>query len=259
VDELRALPGIGRYTAGAIASIAFDQRAPILEANTIRLLSRLLGYRDDSRSADGQRALWHFAEAILPQKDVAKFNQALMELGSLVCTPSEPDCRQCPLSGLCTANAAGLQSEIPRPTQKKAYTDVREAAVVVCKNGCVLMRKCGPGERWAGLWDFPRFELEAEGPLFAREEIMAKVASKTGVTCELNAVIKTIRHGVTRFRITLDCYRATYRSGRVRAINGGAVRWIPLAELPALPLSTTGRRIADLIERGSGVGLLRKK
>ena len=114
-SELQSLPGIGRYTAGAIASIAFDKRAPILEANTIRLLSRLIAYRDDPHSTAGQRVLWQVAEEILPQKDVARFNQALMELGSLVCTPSDPKCDECPLDMLCAANAAGLQHEIPAP------------------------------------------------------------------------------------------------------------------------------------------------
>ena len=111
--ELQALPGIGRYTAGAIASIAFDKRAPILEANTIRLFSRLIAYRGNPHSTAGQRVLWQVAEEILPQKRVAHFNQALMELGSLVCTPVAPKCDECPLATVCAAKAAGLQQEIP--------------------------------------------------------------------------------------------------------------------------------------------------
>src|SRR4051812_5788461 len=113
LDKLQQLPGIGRYTAGAIASIAFDRRAPILEANTIRLLSRLIAFRGNPHSQAGQRPLWQVAENILPQRRVAEFNQALMELGSLVCTPNEPKCSSCPLSGVCAAFAADLQREIP--------------------------------------------------------------------------------------------------------------------------------------------------
>src|SRR6478609_967208 len=112
-EALQQVPGIGRYTAGAIASIAFDRRAPILEANTIRLLSRLVAYRGNPHSQVGQRPLWLVAEEILPQKRVAEFNQALMELGSLICTPNEPKCAECPLATVCAAFAAGLQSEIP--------------------------------------------------------------------------------------------------------------------------------------------------
>ena len=247
VEALRELPGIGRYTAGAIASIAFDQRAPILEANTIRLLSRLIAYRGDPLAAAGQRVLWQTAEDILPQKDVAKFNQALMELGSLICTPSEPKCGECPLSTLCKANAAGLQSKIPPPKARPVITELREAAVVVRKNGRVLMRQCGSGERWAGLWDFPRFAVEAEGPLFASDEIITKLRTQTGVTCAPPTLVKIIKHGVTRYRITLECYHATFLSGHPRARIASPNKWCRLHDLPELPLSTTGRKIVRLI------------
>ena len=114
--ELQAvlqLPGIGRYTAGAITSIAFDARSPILEANTIRLLSRLLAYRGDLQQAAAQKKLWAFAEQLLPQRKTGAFNQALMELGSLVCSPRSPDCRQCPVMSLCPTFREGLQDVIP--------------------------------------------------------------------------------------------------------------------------------------------------
>jgi A/G-specific adenine glycosylase len=244
VDQLLNLPGIGRYTAGAIASIAFNRRAPILEANTIRLIARLVGYRDDPRRASGQRILWQVAETILPHRNVGQFNQALMEVGSLICTPTEPNCPQCPLSPLCEANRFGMQRQIPLANSRQRYTELREAAVVLCRNGRVLMRQCMKGERWAGLWDFPRFPLEAVGPLFAREEVMAKVAAQTGIECELPSLLKTLRHGVTRYRISLDCYAAAYVSGNARSPNGAPLRWIPLSKLADLPLSTTGRKIA---------------
>jgi A/G-specific adenine glycosylase len=250
VAGLMELPGIGRYTAGAVASIAFDARAPILEANTIRLLSRLIAYRNDPLATAGRNALWRAAEEILPQNNVAEFNQALMELGALVCTPSEPKCDRCPLSRVCAAKAAGLQLRIPPPKPQKTYTELREAAVVVRKNGCVLLRQCGAGERWAGLWDFPRFEVEAEGPLLARDEIVTKLESQTGVKCAVSGVLKTMKHGVTRYRITLECYEAMYVGGRVRSVGAACVRWVSWAELADLPLSTTGRRIAELMRNG---------
>ena len=115
VPSLLALPGIGRYTAGAIASIAFDRRAPILEANTIRLHARLIGYRQDPAKSAGQKLLWEAAEDVLPRKEVARFNQALMELGSLVCTPRRPRCEQCPVSNLCAVFAAGSRRMRARP------------------------------------------------------------------------------------------------------------------------------------------------
>jgi A/G-specific adenine glycosylase len=245
VPTLISLPGIGRYTAGAIASIAFDRRAPILEANTLRLLTRLIAYRDDPTKSAGQRLLWHIAEAILPYKNVAKFNQALMELGSLVCTPQEPRCSECPVESLCAARRLGLDDKLPYSTRKQQYADVREAAVVVTKSSRVLVRQCGADERWSGLWDFPRFAIAAEGPLSARHEILQKVREQTGITCGQFTAFHTLKHGVTRFRITLDCYRSDFVSGRVRSSAARPVRWARASELANLPLSVTGRRIAE--------------
>jgi A/G-specific adenine glycosylase len=246
VPGLMALPGIGRYTAGAIVSIAFDKPAPILEANTIRLFARLVGYRDDPTKSAGQRLLWQTAEELLPRKGAAPFNQALMELGSLVCTPTAPRCDECPLSMHCAAFRLGLQEKIPAAGKKQAFTAVREAAVVVRKGGAVLLRQCGAGERWAGLWDFPRFAIEAEGPLFVRDELAARVREQTGVEIEPGGLITTLKHGVTRYQITLECYEAQFTCGRVRSSVERPVRWAPLEELADLPLSVTGRKLARL-------------
>ena len=243
VESLLTLPGVGRYTAGAIVSIAYDKPAPILEANTIRLFTRLVAYNGKPTSAAGQRRLWGVAEELLPVKNVATFNQALMELGSLVCTPNQPDCEACPLESLCQARADGSVDQLAPTTTKLKFTDVREAAVVVWRGGDVLVRQCAEGERWAGLWDFPRFELEAEGPLFARDELAEKVLAQTGVSCEPGALIKTIKHGVTRFRITLECYEAQRSGGRLRK----PAKWVSTSGLSELPLSVTGRKLARQI------------
>ena len=112
LEDVDALPGIGRYTRGAILSIAFEQREPILEANTIRLNARLLALEEDTSSKASQNALWDFAEDILPTKDIGLFNQALMELGGAICTPKSPRCLLCPVASICPTRAAGLQAEI---------------------------------------------------------------------------------------------------------------------------------------------------
>ena len=242
-DALLNLPGVGRYTAGAILSIAFDKRAPILEANTIRLFSRLIAYQGDPTRAAGQKILWRTAEELLPQKNIARFNQSLMELGSLVCKPKLPDCDACPVNKLCKARAEGVIDRLQPTTQRVAITDVREAAVVVRKQGHVLLRVCGDSERWAGLWDFPRFPIDSESESAMASEIVEKVYRQTGVQCEIDKRFQTIRHGVTRYRITLDCYDATRVAGRVRH---GAT-WYKPSELQPVPLSVTGRKIARLV------------
>jgi A/G-specific adenine glycosylase len=248
VVSLQSLPGIGRYTAGAIASMAYGERAPILETNTVRLFARLLAYPDDPTKSVGQKLLWDMAKQVLPRTNIAHFNQALMELGSLVCTPTSPKCGECPVSPLCGAFQTGLQNEIPKAAAKTKFTAVREAAVIVKKNGHVLIRQCGVNERWAGLWDFPRFEITSEGPLFVREELLNKTHAQTGIAIKPGNLLTTIKHGVTRFRITLDCYGAQYASGRVSADK--QIRWIRPVELRELPLSATGRKLANLVKDG---------
>src|SRR3990172_6150877 len=157
VDELLRLPGIGRYTAGAVASFAFDRPAPIVEANTQRLYSRLLGYAGDLRSSTGQRVLWQFAERLVPHKSPGRFNQALMELGATVCAPVDPQCDRCPMRRDCAALRHGRQNEIPLAHRRPEPTDVTEAAVAVRSQDAFLLLQRPAGQRWAGLWDFPRF------------------------------------------------------------------------------------------------------
>ena len=242
-EAVRALPGIGRYTAGAILSIAFDAQEPILEANTIRLLSRLLAYRGDPHKQDGQRLLWAFAEDLLPRRGAGTFNQALMELGSLVCTPRVPACDACPVKDLCPTEAQSLHDVIPRAKAKPRFEDVQEALLVVRHGKKVLLRQRQPGERWAGLWDFPRFVAESNGQML--QGLCEKLSALTGVRVEIGERLTTLKHGVTRFRITLDCYSADCISSPRRLASN--CRWVHPSELGDYALNTTGRKVACLL------------
>jgi A/G-specific adenine glycosylase len=243
-EAVESLPGIGKYTAGAILSIAFDAREPILEANTLRLLSRLLAYEGDPRRGEGQRLLWSFAEDLLPRKHVGKFNQALMELGSEICKPSQPACDACPVRSLCPTRERGLQDRIPAPSKRARYESVHEAALVVWHDGSVLLRQCQSDERWAGMWDFPRFSIQHRRGDALRQELADKTESLTGVLIQPGRRLATIKYGVTRFRITLDCYAATCLQQNAPLAE---VQWYAPAELDALPLNVSGRKISRVV------------
>ena len=247
-ELIRALPGIGRYTAGAIASIACGIAAPILEANTVRLYSRLLAYRGDVASKQGQELLWEFAGAILPQRGAGDLNQALMELGSLVCTPRDPKCDRCPVQSLCPTFAQGLQDVIPAAKKKPVFESVREAAIVVRKANKILMRQRTMGERWAGMWDFVRFPILAQGGKELTAELRKKIHDQTGIDAQPGERITTIKHGVTRFRITLDCYDAKHVSGSAKEHDGAKLIWLTTQSLAEYPLSMTGRKLAKLLQ-----------
>src|SRR5207244_9568055 len=136
-------------------SQAFDLRLPILEANSQRVLCRVFGRTEDPARGPLRRWLWRSAEELLPRKRVGEFNQALMELGALVCTPAAPRCDECPLRSRCVARATGRQEEIPARTPRPAVTEVSEAAVVVRRGEELLLVQRPAAGRWANLWEFP--------------------------------------------------------------------------------------------------------
>ncbi|MFM7108018.1 MAG: A/G-specific adenine glycosylase [Planctomycetaceae bacterium] len=223
IEELRRLPGIGRYTAGAIASIAFGVRAPIVEANSRRVLARLVGHAAPVGGAAGDGPLWEVAERLVPAREPGLFNQALMDLGAGVCTPMQPLCNRCPLGDACVAHRTGRVAEIPSAAPRRAAKVVRETALVERRGGRVLVVRRGPGEWWEGLWDFPRARRPPRG---RRLGTVAYTVTHHKVTC-------TVVERVTTGPVPL----ATPER-----------RWVTPRALVGLALSAPGRRIARLIE-----------
>ncbi len=248
VDSLQELPGIGRYTAGAIRSFAFDLPAPIVEANTLRLYCRLLGFDGDPRGRDGQQQLWTFAEELVDKEQPGRFNQALMELGAVVCTPANPNCSECPITFACQACLTNRQHEIPRPAVRPEITPVTELSVVVRRGEQYLLYHRVPGERWAGLWDFPRFPCDelTRHPKRQPAWIEHKLSQDLGVRVTVGELLTEIRHSVTRYRITLRSFHAEHESGEIPA-SAGEYRWLTADEIHAQPLSVTGRKLAKLL------------
>ena len=245
LESVRALPGIGRYTAGAILSQAFDRRLPILEANSRRVLCRLFGVRADPRRGPAQGWLWQAAEAILPKRNVGEFNQALMELGALVCMPAAPRCSACPVAAVCVARREGLQEEIPVRAAAPAPVDVQEAAVVVRRGERVLLVQRPDAGRWAGLWEFPHGPLE--GKETHEEAARRLLPALTGVRAELGEELLTLRHGVTHHRITVVCFEARYGGGRFRSTFYRDGRWLYPRQLAEYPVSAPQRRLAQAL------------
>lgn len=255
IELLQSLPGIGRYTAGAIASFAMGQTAPIVEANTLRLYARLLGMTGDPRSSAGQKQLWSFAEAILPKKNAGEINQALMDLGSQVCTPTEPDCPHCPLLSFCRAAERGQQNEIPLPKQKTKITELQDLCVAMLDGDKVLLRQRQPDERWAGLWDFPRWTSETALPKLGvnllppaslERTLSEELLKRTGYRIDQGPLAEIIKHSVTRYKIELFCFTAKKVSGRKKP--GEPLEWVPLNQLDERPLSVTGRKFAKRLQ-----------
>jgi A/G-specific adenine glycosylase len=249
-DALNSLPGMGRYTLGAVLSQAFDRRLPIVEANSQRVLCRLFGQRDDPSRAPTRRWLWRTAETLLPRRRVGEFNQALMELGALVCLAAAPRCSLCPLSADCAAHRLGMQGKIPIRRKRKEIIEVHEVAVVVRRGARVLLVRRTDVGRWPGLWEFPH------GPVAPHEtpaEAAARLARQlAGVTVEPGRELLNLQHGLTHHRITLSCLEARYLRGpfRSRCYQRGA--WPRPEQLQNYPLSSPQRRLARAVERSVG-------
>lgn len=162
-DALRELPGIGRYTAGAIASIAYGEAAPIVDCNVARVLSRLFLVEHAPNSSSGQRALWALAEQLVPDSDPGAFNQSVMELGALVCTPKRASCLLCPLRSDCQARGQGVVDRFPHP---KARTPRRllplAMAWLEAEDGSVWLEQRPLEGLWAGLWELPSADNPVE-------------------------------------------------------------------------------------------------
>lgn len=239
------LPGLGRYTCNAVLSQAFDRRLPILEANSQRVLSRLFGRTEDPRQGAARRWLWQAAEDILPDRDVGAFNQALMELGALVCTPVAPRCSACPLAARCVARQLGRQDSIPARTTPPSIVHVQEAAVVVRRGAEVLLLRRPPDGRWAGLWEFPHGPLlDDESHEAAAERLLHQL---TGLSAKLGPELRTIRHGITRYRIAMTFFEAELAGGDFQSAFYVEGRWLTLTDLAAYPVSSPQRRLSRFL------------
>jgi A/G-specific adenine glycosylase len=244
---LQQFPGVGRYIAGAICSFAFGAAEPILEANCARVLSRLFAWSEPVQSPGSNRKLWSLSEALLCRRDPAAYNQALMELGALVCVPGRPRCELCPVRELCRARRLGIEAELPRVAPPRKPVLVQDAAAIVHRNGKILIVKRPEQGRWGGLWELPRTTIERRSD--PREALCTHVRATLGLRLEIGNTVLTVRHDVTHHRITLVCYDSRPVAGRLRLNGYDAYRWITPARLRDYPCSSPQRTVFATLAR----------
>lgn len=288
-----ALPGIGRYTAGAICSIAFNQPTPILDGNAARVLARWFALAQPIKSSPAQKQLWSWAAQLIetasrlksePEPRCSHFNQALMELGALICLPRQPLCPACPINRHCLAFQQETQDQIPVVSPGPAASQRNLIGVVVQRKDRFLVRQRPEQGVNAGLWEFPNIEVESW------KETEAILNQLTGETLQGVRSWATLRFTITRFRMALHLYRAKlaappeadepegmvkeadwkmedkrklqtrgpsslgleHRTGAPREAGEGSAnsgKWLTLKEIDALPLSAAHRRIARLLAK----------
>ncbi len=257
-DQVMALPGIGRYTAGAICSIAFNQPKPILDGNVMRVLARLYGIPGNPRARATNARLWQLAEALVLMaaeagsraltsrhasrfarrlsRPCSQFNQSLMELGAVICTPRRPRCPECPAARGCIAYAEGRVDQLPALGPRARATPRRFVAFVVGRGNRYLVRQRPAEGVNAHLWEFPNIEL---APVDSGLERAARQA--LGVRPARLEPLATINHSITRYRVTLEAYRvAVARAGRVTMAGG---RWLSRSRLRQLAFASAHKQI----------------
>jgi len=246
---LLGLDGVGKYTAGAIASIAFDERAAAVDGNVARVLARLFAIEEDVTGADGSARVWAVAArlAAVDEGKPGDWTQALMDLGATVCLPQEPECTQCPVRGQCKALARGAVGDLPRKKAKRAPTEVRSVAIVLASRAAILLALRQPDTLFGGLWEVPQ-EAWTAGSL---RDALRELANRLGVAPAALSVRGEIVHILShrKMRVTVFCGRLDGR--RSFALPGpdySAIEKVPLSELRrhTRPHATLTRKLLDM-------------
>ena len=247
VQALQALPGIGPYTAGAIASIAFQQRAAIVDGNVIRVLCRVFGLVGSPSHQPLKSFLWSLAEALVPHDRPRDFNQALMEFGALCCTPKKPLCHQCPAQPQCFAFKTQQVDRLPELPARKAVTKLVNVAALVKRGDRVLIgQRPSSAARWPSMWQFPNVDLNSQET--PQAGVVRALNEWFGVRSACGEPLLSLQHSVTRYRITLRLFASSV-SGAPKPLACQAARWLPLEELPTLAMPAAHQKLAALLLR----------
>ena len=238
VEGLESLPGIGRSTAGAIVSIAFQQRASILDGNVKRVLARFQAVEGWPGQSQTLKTLWHFAEFYTPQQRFADYTQAMMDLGATVCTRSKPLCDQCPLKKHCQAYAMSRQTDFPgkKPAKEKPVRQT-QMLMVINPRGDVLLEKRPSEGLWGGLWTFPEVDVDADPKLAARQRL--QVAASTPEPWE------AFRHTFSHYHLDIVPVVLRLKRSPSRVMDSQQLIWYNLADRPELGLATPVKKLLN--------------
>jgi len=261
LKELRRLPGIGRYTAAAIGSIAFGLDEPALDGNIRRVLARVFDVRLPARSRLGEQRLWELATTNMPCGQVSQYNQALMDLGAMVCTPRAPNCPECPLVELCEAYRLGVQAERPVVESKPPVPHYTVAAAVIQRNGrsqqnqLVLIAQRPVNGLLGGMWEFPGLK-----PTLGKHQVgedletalKREICEELGVEIQVGEPLGVYRHAFTHFRITLHAFWCSIIDSQAHPsellfYEHNDLRWVEPALLSSYPMGKVDRQIANLL------------
>lgn len=250
LEGLRALPGVGPYTAAAVGSLAFGLDAAVVDGNVIRVLARVLAHEGDVARPSERKCFQAWADALLPPGRAGLFNEAVMELGATVCTPRRPACSACSLRRVCRARAEGDPERYPVKARRAAVPHKHVGAgVVVDGRGRFLIAQRKDSSMLGGLWEFPGGTQEAGETI--PECIARELREELGIEVAVGAHLVTVRHAFSHFTMDLYAHQCRLRRGRPRAIHCADFRWVPLSGLRAFAFGRADQHIITVLEGGS--------
>jgi A/G-specific adenine glycosylase len=244
-QTLQTLPGIGRYTAAAIASIAFGQDEAALDGNIRRVLARVFNVDVPARSTAGERLLWQIAAKNLPPGAASEYNQAIMDLGATICTPTAPNCDKCPVANLCQARELGTQEERPVKKAKSPLPHHTVTAAVLRHNGQVFIAQRPNKGLLGGMWEFPGGKTKPGEKLTAC--LKREICEELGVDIEVGSPFGIYEHAYTHFKITLHAFECRLKNGDPIPHEHQDIRWVKPTELHDFPMGKIDRQIAKRI------------
>ncbi|MGD8369758.1 MAG: A/G-specific adenine glycosylase, partial [Desulfobacterales bacterium] len=248
-EKLRSLPGVGPYIAAAVLSIAFGRPHAVVDGNVKRVLARLFQIEAPVNRPSAAALFQQEADRLLHRADPGAFNQAVMELGALVCTPKGPVCGRCPLKGFCGSFQSGSVFLYPVRDKKKPVPEYAIAVGVVHKKGRVLITRRKPEGLLGGMWEFPGGKI-AEGES-AESACRREIAEETGLRVAVGERIARVRHAYTHFKIVMDVFHCTVESGRVKLSGPVDFAWVRPGQLEDYPFPKANRKfIPNLVGGG---------
>jgi A/G-specific adenine glycosylase len=249
-ERLLSLPGVGRYTAGAVMSLGFNRPYPIQDGNVRRVLCRVWAVGADPASPAVQRWLWATAEALIVRGKAAAFNEALMELGATVCTDRSPRCAECPLVQRCEARRLGKPEAYPKRAKAKPLPHIDVVAAIIRRGRRLLISKRRAEAMLGGLWEFPGGKVEPGETL--EQCVHRELSEELGIVVRIERPFVVVEHAYSHFRMTLHTFLCRHQSGHARPLGCAELRWVEPRELANFAFPKADRVVLEALGREPG-------
>ena len=243
-DQIRELKGIGDYTAAAILSIAFEKPYGVVDGNVIRVIARYIGISDDVTKSAVKKTIQNTMNELIDPDRPGEFNQSVMELGSLICTPIKPNCEICPINSICLAFKLVQTETIPYKPKKKPIPHIDIAVgIIIGADGKILISKRPENVMLGGLWEFPGGKVESGESI--TDALHRELKEELGINVNEVTEFISIKHAYSHFKVTIHAFTCTNTSGIPQNLTSTELKWISINELPNFPFPKANRKISD--------------